>query len=166
MNYRYLIAYIGQKRNQQLPKTLYNVTGFKNYTPEVVAALEKAFEAGEIDSFPRKSSSYVEWLEKVNCEHRGNDLPSTEFADGSQAWKTHGVETRDNAPQWISRAPEQRMMRWTKQGNMMAEHFYPNQYVIRSKGKDKGVSKEEYADFVRTNFPGAGDKIFYEDWVQ
>lgn len=174
MQYKHLIAYLGQKKNQDLKdsgRDLISVTGYKNYTPEVIARLKSLYDQGVIDSYPKHLGGTIDWKDAKNQDHRDPalDLPSTEFSDGSRAWHVHGVETRENGPSWINQSPNACMLVWRRNGKDFADHdSLENTYKISVNGQDRSaqVSKETYANFIRKEFPGAGDKIFYEDWAQ
>jgi hypothetical protein len=168
MNYRYFIAYLGQRKKFDRP-AIANIVGFDKYTPDVMVELKKLFDHSIIESYPYKSSPdsrYLEWIDEDGQEHRENDLPSTEWENGERVWKIHGYQTRNTPnPSWI--APENSLIEWTDgRGNKLARAYgsYRSGYTIYDDSGEKTVDFETYKQFILKRFPGA-TKFKYEEYV-
>lgn len=67
------------------------VTGFENYTPELLYVLRGLFAYEQIDCRPIKYNNVIIWVDAEQRIHR-NTYPAIERADGSSEYWTHGVK--------------------------------------------------------------------------
>jgi hypothetical protein len=179
MNYRHLIAYLGQNRKIQ-DSDLVNITGFENYTPYVLKSLKAMFDNGLIKSYPRLvNNGYttvsIDWrtdhpskdnpISKAGGgeRHRDNGLPATEYPDASYVgYAINGKYHRVDGPARAWDTPI-KMAIWSRADRPGIPEAKQSTYKFYLGGMN--ATKEEFEKFIRENYPEAGDKIFIEDYV-
>lgn len=174
--YKYLIAYLGQKKDKELKSTkpttrgYIEMMGFENYTPEVIAKLKELFDDGIISSYPRvvdnSSYKFIEWRNAQGNRHRDGDLPAIETEDRTYVeYLKNGICMRENGPAKIWR--NERKIYWSnpRAGGVGVYVWDDNGKLGIGRSEIQGeISKEQYIELIKAAFPLAGDKIFSEDW--
>lgn len=68
-----------------------DITGFENYTQEVIYSLRGLFADGKIESRPVRYINVVMWVDGNMKLHRENNLPAIEREDGTREYWIRGV---------------------------------------------------------------------------
>lgn len=161
MNYRYLVAYLGQHRKFDRPN-IADVEGFDNYTPEVLDKLKDLYKAGTISSWPvmQLDNQTIIWLNDDGRWDRDGNLPAVETNTGVKKYmKNHSLH-RTDGPADIG--PEGLV--WAINGKAIASQRK------NSQGRDfyfrevtNPISEAKYAQLIKEAFPGV-TKYFIDDW--
>ena len=135
-----------------------NITGYDNYTPEVIAKLEEMFNAGQIDSRPVKDDyENITWIDRNKDENRSNNLPVREWKDGDVQYLVDGKFSRKNGPAQI--IATRKSIFWNVASGYLAANEDDKNFSLN---REK-CSKEEYEEFIRKNFPEAKETS-YKYW--
>ena len=130
-------------------------------TIELIPQLKELFEKGIIESYPNHEGAYIEWRDKSGQEHRENNLPSTVWYDKDDiGFKVHGRLHRTNGPAWIY-GQANRIAWYLNDVEVVREdgaYFYKNHNL------DDSITKKEYEQIIRNNFPLAGERFYFKDW--
>ncbi len=112
MNYRAYIKKQADIKNvlkKRHDMELAKVTGYENYTPELMAILLEMHRAGKIESHPiTGGTATITWVkesDKVDGDfidfsriHRPNNLPAIEYASMGADWVENGLRHRTDGP--------------------------------------------------------------------
>ncbi len=71
-----------------------DITGFENYTSEIINQLRHKFGAGETESRPYNFNNVIIWVDGEGRMHRPNG-PAVERANGTKEYWIHGVKKHD-----------------------------------------------------------------------
>lgn len=171
MNYKNVIPYLGQRRNEALKDSeeyqLINLSGWANYTPERLERLEQMWKAGKIKTHPVMISNDFYWIDVPTTSQwshifREDDLPSVEKKDGPyfyQEWHDKSnEEKRKTGPSKIIYDSSMNPLEYVWSGGGVGLHakITDEKYWYGS----KKVSKEEYNNAVKQYYPDA--KSIYE----
>lgn len=180
MDYKYLIAYLGQHKISPFNKEdfkLINIRKFEDYTPQAIEKLTAMRDAGEIDSAPAAAynsigSGTIEWYNKEGQRHRlGGPSLITKSGIGIEyfEWCQNGKFHRVDGPARLS--TNQQYIEWYLDGKRIAVHQSTSGNKAESKfdhyftGNLETLTKEQYVELIKKNFPLAGDRVLYYDYL-
>lgn len=154
MNYKYLIAYLGQSKKQtpeEKKMETVNTFGYSNYTDEMIKELQLLYRTGKIQSYPRRTPGVsmlvpaaIEWMKQpANEIHRPNG-PAIEYADGDFTWYKDGIKEAAYKPSSPGFPP--------KRAGKPASPYCIATFDHRAL---QYCSKEEYEKYVHEHFPEA-----------
>jgi len=146
------------------------VTGYENYTLEVIGKLERMFREGRISSKPERDGKRIIWLNIYHKIHREGELPAIETSD-QEEYYVNGQEHREDGPSTIYYSNGEHdwddEILWSKKERRIASMTFES-------GKTFNVDNEtitneqqviDYAQKVRDNFPSVGNRIWLWDWI-